>query len=80
VKVDFNNVRRKALAAYKDICGKLNDHNFNDTVEIPTDDLRRPMDNLRDCLVTICLTYDEGNADFLDVLGDEEVPCFAPEE
>ena len=81
MKVDFNNIRRRALAAHNKLVELLNEHIISsDEVLVSVDSLRRPMESLRQYLVAIALSYDEGNPDMQDVLGDEIVPEFAPEE
>lgn len=85
MKVDFNNVRLKAINEYNALVKKLNGAICEDTdmnrVVIPVGDLQRTIDNLRDSIVTIGLAYDEGNEDLKCVLTDDmEVLEFNPEE
>ena len=86
MKVDFDNVRRHTVEAYESLVDKLNDsieksaYGFR-SVNIPVEDIRDTMDDLRMALVTIaCLEGDEKDikciidefGDCVDVFDEEE--------
>lgn len=81
MKVDFNNVRRKAIIAHNHLVHLLNDQlDESGKVCVSREDLEKPLEQLRNALVVIALTHVEGDPEFQDVLGDCVVPEFAPEE
>lgn len=81
MNIDFNNVRRKAIACYSGLVRTLKaktDETGRITVE--RYQIEDDMENLCDALVAIALTHDPGNLEFQDVLGDERVPSLCDEE
>ena len=83
MKVNFNNMRKKAIQAYNDLVKKLNGSLVEDTdyirVIVPVQDIQRTLDNLRDALVTIGCTYEENDPDFQCVINDnDEILEFNP--
>jgi len=89
MKIDFNNVRKKALDSYNKLVKKLNCSICTDIdyarVIVPIRDIQRDLDNLRDALIGIGCTYNEKDGaldpDFLCVLNDnDDLLTFNPEE
>lgn len=81
MNIDFNNVRRQAIAAYsglvQTIKGRMDESH---RVELQRFEIEDDMENLRSALVGIALTHVEGNDDFQDVLGDAIVPSLCEDE
>ncbi len=81
MKIDFNNVRRRALASYSGLVRTLKDRTEDGQVKVSLWEIESDMENLRSALVGIALTHEPGNAEFADVLGDGEiVPSLFDEE
>ena len=85
MNVNFNNVRKNALDAYKGLIETLNLSLCTDVdytrVIVPVQDIQRNLDKLRDALVTIGCTYEKDDPDFKCIIGDdEEIPSFNPED
>lgn len=76
MKVDFNRARERAIDSYSDLVRKLNEGLSEDggyvTVNAPQ--LQGPLERLRDALVTIGCTFEEGNPDFKCILDDSHRP------
>jgi len=73
MKIDFNNVRRSALAHYKGLIITLQSRCDGRTITVDVAEIEHNLNNLRDCLVGIACTYQPGDSEFQDVLGDERV-------
>lgn len=81
MKVDFNNLRRCAVAEYNELVRRLNDHIVNGRyVNVLIEDIEELLDDLRMSIATIALTHDEGNDEFMDVLKDGVLNVFAKEK
>ena len=87
MNIDFNNVRKCAIANYsalvKELNAGLNSSNGEGMVVVSADDIQEIMDNLRSDLVAIGATYQADDPEFICVLDDNEIiPCFNtdPEE
>lgn len=71
MKVNFNNLRRKACASLDAIIKELNSRDsVGGFLTLPRDTIRKDISELRSCLLALAFTYDEGNDDFKDI-GDE---------
>ncbi len=81
MQVDFNNVRRQALAAYGGLVRTLKDRtDETGRITVERREIENDMENLRYTLVTIALTYEPDDPEFQDVLGDEIVPSLCDED
>lgn len=79
VKVDFNNVRERAVLNYNSLVRTLNAHRVNGGyINMPCDSIERIMVELRQDIAIIAMTYEEGREDFKNVIGDNEVEIFNP--
>jgi hypothetical protein len=47
---------------------------------VPVQDIQRYLDSLRESLIAIGCTYNENDPDFKDIIEDQEIICFNPEE
>jgi hypothetical protein len=75
MKIDFNNVRRQAIAAYSRVVRKLRAHTEGGQMSIDVCEIETDMDDLRSALVGIGATFEPGNAEFECVLTDERLPA-----
>lgn len=81
MKVDFNNLRRCAVAEYNELVRRLNNHIVNGNyVNVPIEDIEEILDDLRMSIATIALTHDDGNDEFVDVLGNGVLILFNKED
>lgn len=84
MKINFNNVRKSALRSYTDLVKVLNKSLCTDVdytrVVVPVQDIQRYLDSLRESLIAIGCTYNENDPDFKDIIEDQEIICFNPEE
>jgi predicted MPP superfamily phosphohydrolase len=85
MKIDFNNVRRGAIANYsalvKQLNAGLNSSNGEGMVVVSADDIQEIMDDLRSDLVGIGATHQPDDPDFICVLEEgKTIPCFNPSE
>lgn len=81
MKVDFNNLRIKTCKSYNDIVDTLNkamvnNHKEGDEIFIYEDDISKKLDRLRNCLVGLICTFEEGNDEFRDVSEEVELKVF----
>jgi len=77
VKIDFNNVRRQAINSYNGVIDILNngiraDASGYNCTKVYVEDIRDHLNDLRQAIIGIACTYEENNADFKCVLGDNE--------
>ena len=81
MNVDFNNVRKAALSNFNHLVDVLNAGICNGRyINVSTESITPSLDNLRSCLVGIACTYNEGDPEFVCVLGeDDHVKEFNPE-
>lgn len=80
MKVNFNNVRLKAIRSYSRLCRTLNSEIHDGDLTVTPEEIQHDMDDLRDALVTIACCYQEGDEGFEDIsdkIGD--VPSFNEE-
>ena len=85
MKVNFNNLRKKACVAYNSIVDTLNETaksppHGEDEMVVYKDDIQDDLNWLRDCLSGIICTYEEGNEDFKDLSDEIELKSFNYEE
>jgi len=73
MKIDFNNVRRKALKCHDRLVRTLNEHLTESgcTVVVDTDQIEDDMNELRDLIGSIAMTFVDGNPAIANVF--EEV-------
>lgn len=71
MRIDFNNARKQAIWAYNRLTTKMN-HNIRGTgeVEVMATVIQEDMDFLRNTLISIACSYDDGNPDFRDLSDD----------
>lgn len=70
MKINFNNVRKQACYAYDRLVDTLNenrDEEDKNTIVIDADDLYDVMNDLRMMIGSIAMTYEEDNAEFMDM-------------
>lgn len=85
MKVDFNNLRKKACFAYDRLAKKLNKAIGADgEIIIDPEDIQEEMDDLRQLIASIASCYFEGSDEVKDVYeeayaGDESMVDFNPE-
>jgi hypothetical protein len=70
MKIDFNNVRRQACISFSRLVNKLNSSIEEGQIIIDADDIEPYLDSLRNFLIIIAASYDEGNGDFVSVLDE----------
>lgn len=70
MKVNFNNLRKKACISLDAVIKELNEATHDHYITISPNRLRQDIAELRSCLFAIASTYEEGNDDFKDI-GDE---------
>jgi len=82
MNVDFNNVRKSAIGNFNHLVDVLNAGICNGRyVNVSTERIKQPLDNLRSSLVGIACTYNEGDPEFVCVLGeDDHVNEFDPKQ
>lgn len=86
MKVNFNNLRKKACYAYDSLARKLNesidkDSDSYEDIQISSEDIQEEMDELRYLIMSIAMVYEEGNEDFKDILEDvEDITWFNQED
>jgi len=86
MKVNFNNLRKKACYSYDRLATKLNDALNSPPYEegemvVYTEDIQEEMDNLRELIMGIAMVYKEGDEDFKDVSDEvEPIAWFNKEE
>jgi len=80
MKIDFNNVRRKAIVAYCRLVSALNNRISEDKVIIHVSELE-DAHHLRQALIAIACTYEKGDDNFKCILGDNDnIPIFNEKE
>lgn len=80
MNIDFNNVRRQAVAAYSGLVRTIKSRTRHGTIKIEQREIEDDMENLRQCLVVIALAHVEDDPGFADVLGDEILPSLCDDE
>jgi len=75
MKVNFNEVRKRALLAYERLCGKLNEAIVDRKIDIHVQEIQKDMDDLKLNLGVIAMTFDpdvEGFDDVFSSVYDED--------
>ncbi len=81
MRIDFNNVRRQQIDAYKRLVELLNRNLRPDgSVFLSCSDLEDVMSDMKHTVVAVALSHIPGDPEIADVLGDEKLPDFAPED
>lgn len=87
MKVDFNNLRLRALKAHDRLVTTLNEHRTDSgyTIHVDCDQIEDDLNDLRQYLGSIASTYQEGDPNFKDVFsehypGETAMKVFNPEE
>lgn len=74
MKVDFNNLRRLTLFSYEGLVKKLNEKIYpNGVIEMDARDIQEEMDNLRQFIGSIAMTYEPDDENFKNVF-EEQYP------
>lgn len=74
MKINFNNVRRQACFAYDRLVNKLNTaKEYEGYILVDPSWIQKDLDELRQLIGSIAMTYEEGNDEFKDVY-EEEYP------
>lgn len=68
MKINFNNVRAQACFAYDRLCKTLNaSKEYEGYMLVDPNSIQKDMDDLRQMIGSIAMTYEEGNSEFKDV-------------
>jgi hypothetical protein len=84
MEVSMDGLRRQLLYNYNSLTEKLNngikDKSFDPEIIIDPDYIRREMDGLRSCIVTLAFTYMEGEGGWKEMDENTNFETFMPEE
>jgi len=84
MQVSMNGVRRQLLNNYNSLVTKLEsnikDKTWDPTIVIDPQDIKRELDSIRMCIVTLCFTYNEDDKDFTAFPDDTEFAVFNNDE
>jgi hypothetical protein len=82
--VSMDGLRRQLLRNYNSLAKKLNnnikDKSWDPHVTIDVDSIQKEMDVLRDCIVTLAFTYQEGEGGWKEMDENTHFELFNPEE
>jgi hypothetical protein len=82
--VSMDGLRRRLLMNYNSLTRKLNksikDKSWEATIVIDPEDIRDEMDNLRNLVVTLAFTYQEGEGGWKEMDENTHFEEFNPEE
>jgi len=74
MNIDFNNVRRQALAAYGDLVRTLKYHtDVKGRIAVDRCEIRSAVDDLRSAIIAIAASYQAGDPDCRCVLKESEI-------
>jgi len=83
MNINFNQIRKNLMLEYNLLTRRLNNSICKDTdmarVIVPVRELEKHMNNLQSIIGLIACTFDKGNPEFEDVLGDNKIFQFNPE-
>jgi hypothetical protein len=82
--VSMNGLRNQLLRNYNSLVTKLNsnikDKSWDPHVIVEVDSIQRELDTIRDCIVTLAFTYQEGEGGWKEMDENTEFAIFNPEE
>jgi len=80
----MDGLRRQLLRNYNSLAEKLNknikDKSWDSHVSIDVDSIQKEMDGLRDCIVTLAFTYQDGEGGWKEMDENTHFELFNPEE
>ena len=80
----MNGLRNQLLKNYNSLVTKLNsnikDKSWDPHVIVEVDSIQRELDTIRDCIVTLAFTYQEGEGGWKEMDENTEFAIFNPEE
>ena len=84
MEVSMDGLRNQLLRNYNSLAGKLNnnikDKSWEPHITIDVDSIQKEMDVLRDCIVTLAFTYQEGEGGWKEMDENTHFELFNPEE
>ena len=84
MEVSMDGLRRQLLRNYNSLAEKLNknikDKSWDSHVSIDVDSIQKEMDGLRDCIVTLAFTYQDGEGGWKEMDENTHFELFNPEE
>jgi hypothetical protein len=84
MEVSMDGLRNQLLRNYNSLTGKLNknikDKSWEPHITIDVDSIQKEMDVLRDCIVTLAFTYQEGEGGWKEMDENTHFELFNPEE
>jgi hypothetical protein len=84
MEVSMDGLRRHLLMNYNSLAKKLNnnikDKSWDSHVVIDVDSIQKEMDGLRDCIVTLAFTYQDGEGGWKEMDENTHFELFNPEE
>ena len=84
MEVSMDGLRRQLLMNYNSLAKKLNnnikDKFWDSHVTIDVDSIQKEMDGLRDCIVTLAFTYQDGEGGWKEMDENTHFELFNPEE
>lgn len=84
MEVSMNGLRNQLLSNYNSLVSVLNssikDESWDPHVIVDVDRIQRQLDTIRDCIVTLAFTYQEGEGGWESMPDDTKFLTFNPEE
>jgi hypothetical protein len=84
MEVSMDGLRNQLLRNYNSLAGKLNKNikskSWEPHITIDVDSIQKEMDVLRDCIVTLAFTYQEGEGGWKEMDENTHFELFNPEE
>jgi len=84
MEVSMNGLRNQLLRNYNSLVTKLNsnikDKSWDPHIIVEVDSIQRELDTIRDCIVTLAFTYQEGEGGWKEMDENTEFAIFNPEE
>lgn len=84
MEVSMDGLRRRLVADYNSLTRKLNrsikDKSFDPHIIISTDEIQNEMENIRNCIVTLAFTYQEGKNGWKEMDENTHFEDFNPEK
>jgi len=82
--VSMDGLRRQLLRNYNSLAKKLNnnikDKSWDPHVTIDVDSIQKEMDGLRNCIVTLAFTYQDGEGGWKEMDENTHFELFNPDE
>jgi hypothetical protein len=84
MQVSMDGLRRQLLWNYNSLAEKLNknikDKSWEPHIAIDVDSIQKEMDGLRDCIVTLAFTYQDGESGWKEMDENTHFELFNPDE